>query len=150
MKRWLALGCAVAVAFPAQGQEAEAPPVVPQGYAFERPGVLADQYVWGIAHGVRLLALACAQAGQGAAAEAWVDWQEREAAQIEVMRAALSQYYFQRDDAPPDAIAAALRLSPSVDLAPDALAAACGTLAEALAQPRYDLARRRAEFLEKK
>ncbi len=146
MKRWLALGCAVAAAFPAQGQES----AVPQGYAFERPGVLADQYVWGLAHGVRLLALACAQAGQGAAAEAWVDWQEREAAQIEVMRVALSQYYFLRDDAPPDAIAAALRLSTSIDLAPDALAPACASLAEALAQPRYDLARRRAEFLEKK
>lgn len=146
MKRWLALACAWALAMPAQAQE----PAVPQGYAFERPGLLADQYVWGIAHGVRLLALACAQARQGAAAEAWVDWQEREAAQIEVMRAALSQFYFQHDDAPPDAIAAALGLAPSLDLSPETLESACATLAEALAQQRYDLARRRTEFLEKR
>lgn len=134
------------LAFPAQAQEA----ATSQGYAFERPGLLADQYIWGIAHGVRLLALACARAGHGAAAEAWVDWQEREAAQIDVMRAALGHYYFGQDDVSPDAIATALNLAPTLELAPETLGPACATLPEALAQPRYDLARRRAEFLEKK
>jgi hypothetical protein len=122
---------------------------VPQGYAFDQPQVLADQRVWGIAHGARLLALACARAGHGAAAEAWVDWQERESAQIEVIRAALGQYYFKTDDAPLDAVANALGLSASLSLPPEALAPACGTLAEALAQPRYDLAKRRDELMKK-
>ena len=120
---------------------------MPQGYAFDKPGVLADQRTWGIAHGARLLGLACAQAGYGKAAEAWVAWQEREWAQIDVVRAALGQYYFKTDDAPPEAIATALGLPASLELTPEALAPACETLAEALAQPRYDLGQRRAEFL---
>lgn len=119
------------------------------GYRFDRPELLADQHVWGIAHGARLLALACARAGHGAAAEAWTIWQEREWAQIDVIRAALSQHYFQRDDAPPDAIAAALGLKPALALPADELGPACATLAEALAQPRYDLPKRREELLAK-
>lgn len=143
MKRLFLPAALFALALPLRAEDAAVPP----GYAFDRPGVLADQHIWGIAHGARLLALACAQAGHGAAAEAWVDWQEREAAQIEVIRAALGQYYFQRDDVPPAAIAAALGLKETLELPAEQLAAACATLAEALKQPRYDLARRRAEFL---
>lgn len=119
----------------------------PPGYAFDRPQLLADQEVWGIAHGARLLALACARAGFGAAAEAWVDWQEREWAQIEAMRASLSRHYFGRDDAPPDAIAAALGLKSALALPAEELAPACQSLPKALAQPRYDLPRRREAVL---
>jgi hypothetical protein len=149
VKRLAVLACAAAFALPAfadakvgAGEMAVAP-----GYAFDRPGVLVDQLIWGIAHGARLLALACARTGHGAAAEAWVAWQEREAAQIDVIRAALGQYYFQRDDASYEAIVAALGLSPTLDLSPEQLAPACATLAEALAQPRYDLAKRRETLL---
>jgi len=119
------------------------------GYRFDRPELLADQQVWGIAHGARLLAQACARAGHGAAAEAWVDWREREAARIDAMRLALSRRYFGIDDAPPDAVAAALGLKPTLALPVDELAPACATLADALSQPRYDLSRRRDEILAK-
>lgn len=145
MKRLIALLAVLLIQPAAWAQE----PAVPQGYAFDRPQVLADQRVWGIAHGARLLALACAHAGHGVAAEAWVDWQERESAQIEVIRAALGQYYFKSDDAPLDAVANALGLSASLSLPSETLAPACATLAEALAQPRYDLAKRREELLKK-
>ena len=151
MKRLAVLACAAVFALSAQADEkvGAAGTATAPGYAFDRPEVLADQRIWGIAHGARLLALACKRAGHGAAAEAWVVWQEREAAQIEVIRAALGQYYFKRDDAPYEAIAAAMGLSPTLDLPPEELAPACATLAEALAQPRYDLAKRREELLKK-
>ena len=117
------------------------------GYVFDHPEVLADQRLWGIAHGVRLLTLACAQNGYGAAAEAGIDWQEREAAQILALNLALGRLYFQRDDVPPDAISAALGLRTELELTAETLQPACETLAKALTQPRYDLARRREEML---
>jgi hypothetical protein len=95
-----------------------------------------------------LLAQACARAGHGAAAEAWVDWQERESAQVEAMRSALSRHYFKTDDAPPDAIAAALGLNAALALPAGKLDPACASLAEALGQARYDLAKRRKELLQ--
>jgi hypothetical protein len=154
------LACVAAFALPVQADEkvgasgtaladsinpAETAPVV--GYAFDQPEVLADQHLWGIAHGVRLLTLACARQGFNAAAEAGVEWQEREMPQIRALNTALGRIYFQSDDAPPDAIAAALGLKLELELAADVLKPACETLAEALAQPRYDLARRRKEIL---
>ena len=122
-------------------------PPVPRGYAFDEQEVLADQRLWGIAHGVRLLALACARAGKGSAAEAWVDWQEREGPIIEALRVSLGEYYFKDADSPHDAVTAALGLASSLDLPHDVLMPACDTLGEALGQPRYDLVKRRVELL---
>lgn len=131
-------------ALPVRAEEA----AIPRGYAFDRPELLAEQRVWGIAHGARLLALACARADRFAAAEAWVDWQERERSQILAAAHALGRHYFGREDAPPEAISAALGLQPALALPPEALEPACASLAEALAQPRYDLRQRRAEFMQ--
>jgi hypothetical protein len=164
VKRLAALACLAAFALPVQADEevgasgtapalptaagtAEAATVM--GYAFDQPELLADQHLWGIVHGVRLLTLACARQGFNAAAEAGVEWQEREISQIRALNGALSRIYFQSDDAPPDAIAAVLGLKLELDLAEDVLKPACETLAAALAQPRYDLARRREEILKK-
>lgn len=147
MKRVLALSCALLLALSARAGES-VPPVV-RGYAFDQPAIMAAQLLWGVAHGARLLALACAHAGHGAAAEAWVDWQERESVQIAALRSELSRYYFQTDDAPPDAISVALGLKPALSLPAEELGPACATLAEALAQPRYDLEKRREELLKK-
>jgi malonyl CoA-acyl carrier protein transacylase len=149
VKRITALSCALLLALSARAEEPARQPPVVQGYAFDQPGIMAAQLLWGIAHGARLLALACAQAGHGVAAEAWVDWQERESAQIATLRADLSQHYFQTDDAPPDAVTAALGLKPALALPAEALGPACATLAEALAQPRYDLKKRHEELLKK-
>lgn len=146
MKHLVALGCAMALAMPAFAEEA-APRPVPQGYAFSQPELLADQLLWGVAHGARLLALACAQAGQGDAAEAWVVWQERELPNILAAGDVLGSHYFGRTDIPPDAIAAALGLNSVLALPPEQLAPACASFADALARPRYDLKMRRAELL---
>jgi hypothetical protein len=122
-------------------------PHAPPGYAFDRPELLVEQRIWGIAHGARLLALACAEAGRMEAAKAWVNWQERERPQILASGRVLGLHYFGREDAPPEAISAMLGLAPALALPPEELAPACATLAEALAQPRYELERRRAEWL---
>lgn len=137
MKRAIVFAGALLLAGPAAAQG---------GYAFDQPELLAEQRIWGIAHGARLLALACAGSGNLAAAAAWVDWQEREQAQILTAARALGRHYFGREDAPPEAISAMLGLQPALALPPEALAPACATLAEALAQPRYDLKQRRGEF----
>lgn len=122
-------------------------PGVP-GYAFGRPELLADQVVWGVAHGARLLALACARGGQGAAAEAWVEWEERERPYLTEVGQRLARHYFSADQAPPDALQRALGLQSALALPPEQLGPACATLAEALEQPRYDLARRREEIVQ--
>jgi hypothetical protein len=141
----LALACALAWAGAGYPQDAPRQ----QGYSFDRPELLADQLIWGVAHGARLLALACARAGRGAAAEAWVAWQERERTRILAAGESLGRYYYEREDVPPDAIAAALGLQPVLSLPPERLDPACATLAEALTQPRYDLEKRREELLER-
>ena len=134
---------------PAQAEEnvGAGSTVPPSGYAFDQPELLADQRLWGIAHAARLLGLACARQVHAAAAEAWVDWQAREAPRILALNATLGRHYFQRVEVPPAAIAAALGLPTDLDLAPAVLTSACATLAATLAQPNYDLARRRATLL---
>lgn len=139
------LGCALAFALPLRAEET----LPSQGYAFDKPERLVEQKLWGIAHGARLLALACARAGHGAAAEAWVAWQEREREEILSIGRRLARHYFNSDDAPPDAIERALGLQAALALPPEQLAPACATLAEALAQPRYDLKQRREEMLKR-
>ena len=123
-------------------------PAVPPGYAFDKPAVLAAQLLWGVAHGARLLGLACAKNGQYAATQAWINWQEREAAQIDAARRLLGNYYFGDAEPLPAVVSAAIGLKPALDLSPEALEPACATLAEALAQPRYDMHRRHADILE--
>lgn len=120
---------------------------ISQGYVFENPELLADQLIWGIAHGARLLALACARDGKGGAAEAWVAWQERERPRILAANRSLGLHYFGSADAPADAVTAALGLASALALPPERLAPACASLAEALDRPRYDLARRREDLL---
>ncbi len=130
---------------------ANAPAGPPPGYA-DDPRVLADQLVWGLVHGARLLGRACAQSGQGTAAEAWIRWQERELPVIRAVHAAVAGYFFPGEaDAgavSPEAVALMLGLRPVLDLPPEPLQLACDTLAEALAQPRYLLSQRRAELQE--
>ncbi|MDP1526728.1 MAG: hypothetical protein Q8M20_13020 [Rhodocyclaceae bacterium] len=138
MNRVLVLLCCGLLAAPVHAQ---------QGYAFDQPEILATQRLWGIAHGARLLAHACTQAGKGEAAEAWVEWQERELPQILSAGNLLAKHYFGEDAAPPDAIAKVLGLKQALALPPEQLEPACATFAEALALPRYDLAKRYEELL---
>lgn len=133
------LGCALllAVASPVRAE-----------YAFNKPEVLAAQLLWGVAHGARLLALDCARNGKYAATKAWIDWQEREEPQIFAAARRLERHYFNAEETLPAVISAAIGLKPTLDLSPEVLESACATLAEALAQPRYDLLRLHAKILE--
>jgi len=155
VKRLAVWACALALALPAHaGEDVGAGEIKsPEGvtapaYVFEHPEIFAAQLLWGLAHGVRLLALACAEHGDFTAAESWVTWQEREQPQILAAGRLLGRHYFGSEDAPPDIIAAALGLKPSLALPGEVLDQACATLPEALTKPRYDLVRFREQILE--
>ena len=118
------------------------------GYAFHDPRVLALQELFGFAHGILLLATACAEvpAHAGPAGEAFDAWFGRQDAWLEGARAELARHYFgdRAGEADWEDLAGALGLRDALDLAADSaeLAAACASLPEALGKPRYDLARR--------
>lgn len=125
-----------------------APPLVSnerQGYAFEFPRVLAEQRLFGIAHGVSLLATACLDSPDeaSAVADAYTHWYEQQQDLIETLKADLATFYFgaRATEASRAHVAAALKLRDSLRLAPDSeqLKAACASFPEALRQPRYDL-----------
>ena len=127
---------------------AQTPPPQRQGYAFDSPRVLAEQRLFGIAHGVALLAEACRAAPELAAQaeSAYSAWRAEQQIAIDLAAAGLARWYFGDDAAAADwrAIVSALNLKEKLDLAPEAeeLQAACASLPEALAQPRYALGER--------
>lgn len=147
MKRPLA-AFALLLALSAHAGETRDERKIPQGYAFDQPEVLAAQLLWGVAHGARLLALACAAAERESVAEAWVDWHEREQEHILAAGRLLGRHYFDDAAAAPGMISAALGLGSALALPRDTLEPACDTLRAALAQPRYDLERFHALTLE--
>lgn len=116
-----------------------------RGYAFDRPRVLAQQAIFGIAHGVALLGRACALAPDSApdTAAAYAAWNDKNQARIDSAARELAGYYF----APPlDGVrhlhlVQALGLKTDLGLSTDSpeLQAACATLPQALQNPRYDL-----------
>jgi hypothetical protein len=143
-----ALSGALLYGTPALATDAPAPQLVSierQGYAFEYPRVLAEQRLFGVAHGVSLLATACLDAPEqaDAAAAAYARWYEQQQQQIAILKDELAAFYFgpHADEADWSHVADALKLRDRLGLAPDstALKAACGSLPEALRQPRYDL-----------
>jgi hypothetical protein len=117
-----------------------------QGYAFEFPRVLAQQRLFGIAHGVSLLAASCLDVKDkaDAAADAYSKWRDQQEAAIDRAEHELAHFYFgaRADEAEWSHIVRALNLRESLGMAPDSeqLSAACATLPTALQQPRYDLA----------
>jgi len=126
----------------------EAPETRRRGYAFDSPRVLAEQRLFGIAHGVRLLAEACREVPGSAAAvdSAYSAWRAEQQVAIDLAAAGLARYHFGGAATAADwqAIAGALGLKDRLEpTAPsEDLAAACASLPEALAQPRYALAER--------
>jgi hypothetical protein len=121
---------------------------VPSRYEFDRPQVLAQQLLWGVVHGVRLLGMACHRRGDHVAALAYVDWLDRQWPRIRAAERDLSRHYFDREQVPMEAIDAAIKLKPALDRPDDELGAACATLPEALSAPRYDLERYYREKLQ--
>jgi hypothetical protein len=129
---------AVLVATAARGQEAQPRA---DGYEFGKPRLLTQQLLWGLAHGVELLATTCRGADEGAAAiaRAYDEWLVRNRQRIDAAARELSRHYFGQDTAPAEALAAALHLKPALDLPPDELAPTCASFVEAVAASRYDL-----------
>ncbi len=127
------------------------PPLKPDpqrlGYAFDRPAILAQQTLFGVAHGVTLLARACALVpSQSAPSQAaYQVWWAKNGSWAEQAERDLARYYFH--DRSPEAarlaLVKALQLKTELGFATDspALAAACATLPQALEKPRYDLER---------
>lgn len=116
------------------------------GYAFDRPRVLAQQRIFGIARATAQLASLCEvevenDDAREAARDAYAAWNEHNAAPVHEAEAALARYYFGPNAhlAGGDDIAAALRLPAALKLDDAELGAACATLPQALEGPRYDL-----------
>ena len=119
-----------------------------QGYAFDKPRVLVQQRLFGLAHGVTLLAATCLRDGAGttgreALLDAYGAWNNRQEQTIEASRRELARYYFGARAAAAEwmDIVRALKLKEKLDLGPGSLElfAACDSLGAALQKPRYDL-----------
>ena len=133
--KFAAFAAGMSLALAAQAQS------VPSRYEFDRPQILAQQLLWGVVHGVRLLGLACHRRGDRVAAQAYVDWLDRQWPRIRAAERDLSRHYFDREQVPMEAIDQALKLKPALEQADHELGDACATLPEALSAPRYDLER---------
>lgn len=135
----------VAMLIVSRAGAADAPPQLRQGYAFDRPPILIQQHLFGLAHGVALLADACAQepAHRDATEAAYRQWHARQASVVETATRDLAHYYFgdRAGDATHGDIAHALRLKDRLDLTPGStsLREACATFPQVLRNPRYDL-----------
>lgn len=142
MKRIAAALCAALFVLPAAAEETEAARVAParHGYAFDSPRYLTQQLLWGLAHGVRLLANACRESATSAeVATAYVDWLEREKPRIDAAVRDLGRFYFGREEITLDALTGAMGLKPLLELAPERLEAACASFVAAIGGDRYDL-----------
>jgi hypothetical protein len=125
------------LAAPARSQEA---PARPDGYEFGRPRLLTQQLIWGLAHGVKLLAETCRGQENGeAVAKAYAGWLERYDQRIQGAARELSRHYFGQDAAAVEALNAALHLKARLDLPPDDLASVCSSAVQAINAPRHDL-----------
>lgn len=126
-----------------------APALTPlhRGYAFDQPEVLVRQRLFGLAHGLSLLAAACLDLPEqsGATQEAYAAWHQKQSPTIDGLVLDLSRYYFgsRADEAHWPDLVRALNLKDRID---DSLAAigieqACASLPTAIARPRYELDR---------
>ncbi|QDX82410.1 hypothetical protein B9N43_14900 [Denitratisoma sp. DHT3] len=149
MRRLLALTCLLAAPLALAGDVKAGVTALPKfpgrsGYAFDKPRVLLQQRLFGLYHGVTLLARACAErenAGTAAAGDAYRHWRETQEEAIAAARADVGRHYFGGfgAEASDEQLVQALGLKPALDVAPGELDAACATLPEALDKPRYDL-----------
>lgn len=117
------------------------------GYAFDQPRILIQQRIFGITHGVSLLARACdemkgtPEAARERVTEAYQAWRQRYTSRIVAAEEDLQHYYFARegDGVWRQHVVAALKLPVRLEQAFGDLPAACATLPEALQRSRYDL-----------
>ncbi len=125
----------------------QAAPLIPQheGYAFDQPRLLVEQRLFGITHGVILLAATCVREPEyrEVLIPVYEQWHEMQQATIEQIRFDLARHYFGERASEADwaDITQALKLKPALGLKPGSkeLQAACNSFAEALQKPEYDL-----------
>jgi hypothetical protein len=124
------------------------------GYAFEQPEILIRQRLFGLAHGVSLLAAACLDlpAHSKPIQDAYAAWHAKQGKAIETIVRDLAQYYFgpRASEARWPDLSRALNLGDSIEpaLSDLTLHAACASLPEAIGRPRYELDRMLVEGLE--
>lgn len=124
------------------------------GYAFDQPEILIRQRLFGLAHGLSLLAAACLDlpAHSLPIQDAYAAWHAKQGKAIATIVHDLSRHYF----GPRAAEARWLDLSRALNLGdaiPPALEqitlhAACASLPVAIVRPRYELDRMLTEGLE--
>jgi hypothetical protein len=121
------------------------------GYAFERPDILIRQRLFGLAHGLSLLAAACLDLPEYSAPiqDAYAAWHEKQGKTVETLVRDLSRYYFgaRAEEAEWPDLARALNLGDNIEsaLGQVSLADACASLPAAMSRPRYELDKLLAE-----
>lgn len=149
MKRSLVLALCVCLLASARAEEPL--PLTHQGYAFDEPGILIRQRLFGLAHGVSMLAAACLDLPEQSLAiqNTYAAWHAKQAETIAILVRDLSAHHFGKRAAEANwqDLMRALRLKDSIvpSLGSVPLKEACATLAEALTRPRYDFAALLAE-----
>ena len=129
--------------------EAKAPAVLQAmparvGYALDQPEILIRQRLFGLAHGLSMLAAACLDLPEHSAPiqEAYAAWHAAQSRTIEAMAQDLARHYFgpRADEARWPDLVRALNLNDSIQpsLGDVSLQDACATLPAALARPRYE------------
>lgn len=117
------------------------------GYAFGQPRILVVQRLYGLAHGIALLAAACRELPDEALVEAtrlaYHQWRTHQVATVLALQDELARWYFGREAARADRsdVVRALGLMPRLRQQGDELRPACASFPAALSQPRYDLQR---------
>ena len=137
-----------------EGQFPDPPNQKQFGYAFDRAPVLAQQLLYGRAHGVGLLAAACdSDTPIGIETRvAYAKWLETQIHAIAKMEHDLALWYFASDaqNATYADIIRAMHLPSrlSSSISDDDLSAACATFAQMLEGERYDLSALLAKILQ--
>ena len=122
-----------------------------QGYAFDEPGVLIRQRLFGLAHGLSMLAAACLDLPEHSKPiqDSYASWHARQAAAIETLVLDLARHYFgpRAAEAQWQDLARALNLNDSIhpSLGPVSLDDACASLPAAIVKPRYEFDKLLAE-----
>jgi hypothetical protein len=121
------------------------------GYAVDQPQILFRQRLFGLAHGLSVLAAACLDLPEHSQAiqDAYAAWHAGQDKTIELLVNDLARYYFgpRAAEARWQDLARALNLHESIEpsLGSVSLQDACATLPQAIGQPRYEFGRRLAE-----
>ncbi|MCX7165262.1 MAG: hypothetical protein NTV11_03185 [Rhodocyclales bacterium] len=141
---------------PATGTAAETRPALVAnptrlGYAFEQPEILIRQRLFGLAHGMSLLAASCLDLPEHSKPiqDAYATWHARQGKAIEALAQDLALYYFgpRAPEAQWQDLARAMNLNDSIQpsLGEVSLQDACASLPEAITRPRYELDKLLAE-----